>query len=255
MISNFKKNEVKKAFENPTVVDCYADKNYDKGLWNSERILIQRYFPANGYCLDIGCGAGRTPIALAQMGYKVLGIDLSSAMLRAARRKASENNLNIEFVEMDACNLSFADQSFDCAFFSFNGIDYIPGYDAKLDALKEIFRVLRPGANFIFSTHRILNFFHVKKLLLSTFKMSIARIMGSNTFEKEWGELYDIHAPGDERYWHFMSVSRWKNAIGKAGFSLLLNSPMYRIESRRTLGWIRRSLRSSNFMFYVANKP
>jgi ubiquinone/menaquinone biosynthesis C-methylase UbiE len=41
-----------------------------------------------GNVLDIGCGAGRNTIPLAQAGYRVHGIDLSLAMLRAARERA-----------------------------------------------------------------------------------------------------------------------------------------------------------------------
>ncbi|MBR1375783.1 MAG: bifunctional 2-polyprenyl-6-hydroxyphenol methylase/3-demethylubiquinol 3-O-methyltransferase UbiG [Cardiobacteriaceae bacterium] len=47
--------------------------------------------------LDIGCGGGVLSEALAKKGAMVFGIDLSSAMLDAAKEHAKENNLNISY--------------------------------------------------------------------------------------------------------------------------------------------------------------
>lgn len=43
---------------------------------------------AGGRLLDIGCGAARNALPLAQLGWNVLGIDLSSPMLGAALERA-----------------------------------------------------------------------------------------------------------------------------------------------------------------------
>jgi 2-polyprenyl-3-methyl-5-hydroxy-6-metoxy-1,4-benzoquinol methylase len=37
--------------------------------------------------IDIGCGAGRNSVPLADLGWKVLGIDLSRPMLDAAQAR------------------------------------------------------------------------------------------------------------------------------------------------------------------------
>jgi SAM-dependent methyltransferase len=41
-----------------------------------------------GWALDIGCGAGRNAVPLAEIGWHVLGTDLSTPMLAAARTRA-----------------------------------------------------------------------------------------------------------------------------------------------------------------------
>jgi len=57
--------------------------------------------------LDIGCGTGRHSIELAKRGYAVVGIDLSESLLKRAKEKASEQNLQIIFQKHDARNLTF----------------------------------------------------------------------------------------------------------------------------------------------------
>ncbi|MFP4621958.1 MAG: class I SAM-dependent methyltransferase [Bacteroidales bacterium] len=56
--------------------------------------------------LDVGCGTGRHSIELSKRGYSITGIDLSESQLRKARDKARDHNLDIEFLKMNARNLS-----------------------------------------------------------------------------------------------------------------------------------------------------
>ena len=48
---------------------------------------------AGSRLLDIGCGAGCHAVPLADMGWDVLGLDLSEAMLEAATRRALRDEL------------------------------------------------------------------------------------------------------------------------------------------------------------------
>jgi len=50
-----------------------------------------------GRALDLGCGTGTNAITLAQAGWTVVGVDFSPKAIRAARRKAAEANLVIDF--------------------------------------------------------------------------------------------------------------------------------------------------------------
>jgi 2-polyprenyl-3-methyl-5-hydroxy-6-metoxy-1,4-benzoquinol methylase len=60
--------------------------------------------------LDIGCGTGRHSIELAKRGYPVVGIDLSESLLKRAKEKASERNLQIVFQKQDARQLPFLNE-------------------------------------------------------------------------------------------------------------------------------------------------
>lgn len=59
--------------------------------------------------LDIGCGTGFFSIYFKELGIDVTGIDISSKMLEIAKSKDSK----VDFINADAHNLPFPDESFD----------------------------------------------------------------------------------------------------------------------------------------------
>ena len=99
-----------------------------------------------GRILEVGVGTG-----ISLPGYspqnRIIGIDLSEAMLRKARRRVAELALtNVEKLEvMDAEHLSFADASFDVVVAN-HVISTVPNPEAVLD---ECARMLRPGGEMI----------------------------------------------------------------------------------------------------------
>ena len=94
--------------------------------------------------LDVGSGAGTDSLVAAQMvgpEGSVIGIDMTSAMLANSRAAAAEMALPVEFVEGEAEQLPFADETFDVVI-SNGVIDLVPDKDA---VYAEISRVLVPG--------------------------------------------------------------------------------------------------------------
>lgn len=63
--------------------------------------------------LDIGTGTGFLSIMLAEMGYEVVGLDISEEMLKRARNKAVDRGVKVEFKLGDAEDLPFDAGSFD----------------------------------------------------------------------------------------------------------------------------------------------
>ncbi|MGN1012718.1 MAG: class I SAM-dependent methyltransferase [Clostridia bacterium] len=90
-----------------------------KEIWLEPSIesyyLINRWKKQNKESfLDIGCGLGRHSIQFAKNEFCVTAVDLSAEALRQAKEWASEENLNIEFLNKDMLELPFKDNSFDC---------------------------------------------------------------------------------------------------------------------------------------------
>jgi SAM-dependent methyltransferase len=95
--------------------------------------------------LDLGCGAGFDAHVAAQLvgpAGRIIGIDLSPEMLAVAEAGRAEAGISqVEFREASVESLPFPDASFEVALS--NGVlNLVPDKPA---ALREIFRVLRPG--------------------------------------------------------------------------------------------------------------
>jgi ubiquinone/menaquinone biosynthesis C-methylase UbiE len=137
---------VKDFYERPEVVRKYGQ----VGLTAAEAALARRFFPRDASVLDVGAGAGRTAIALAQLGYDVTGVDVSASMIEQARAEAARVDVDARFVEGDAMALPFEDACFDGALFAGNGIGHLE-LDGMRRCARELARVLRPGGCLVVS--------------------------------------------------------------------------------------------------------
>ena len=96
--------------------------------------------------LDVGCGDGTTALPAAETGAEVLGIDIASNLVAAARRRAEEAGLtNVRFLEGDVTSLELEDDSFDLTMSIF-GAMFAP---RPFDVAKEMVRVTRPGGRVV----------------------------------------------------------------------------------------------------------
>jgi SAM-dependent methyltransferase len=131
------------------VVADYASRDYTTV---AETRLLEHVSASidDGAVLDVGVGAGRTIPLLEPRAKRYVAIDYSAAMVDAAKKRFATTDIRVG----DARNLPFADGEFSFVFFSFNGIDYIHP-DERGGALRELFRVLRPGGSLAFSTHNL----------------------------------------------------------------------------------------------------
>jgi ubiquinone/menaquinone biosynthesis C-methylase UbiE len=103
--------------------------------------------------LDCPVGFGRHAIVLAEEGYRVTGVDLSAVQLAEAERRRGEREWP-RLVRADYSSLPFPDAAFDCALNLFTALGYL-GKEGDTGVLRELRRVLRPGAALIVETmHR-----------------------------------------------------------------------------------------------------
>jgi arsenite methyltransferase len=107
--------------------------------------LIERcHITKDSYVLDVGCGAGATPVYLAgQVGCRVVAIDVREKMIALAEERVSREGLadRVELKVADAQDLPFEDALFDAVIVE-SVTSFIPD---KARAVAEFARVTRPG--------------------------------------------------------------------------------------------------------------
>ncbi|MEM9822882.1 MAG: class I SAM-dependent methyltransferase [Bacteroidota bacterium] len=135
-------------------LSSYTHLTTELGLWASERYVFQKYLTTTDHILDLGCGTGRTTFGLYKLGFhNILGVDLTPEMIASAQQLTHHFQSNIPFEVGDATQLRFPDEQYHAALFSFNGLMSIPSLAQRLKAFEDIYRVLRPGGHFIFTSH------------------------------------------------------------------------------------------------------
>jgi len=83
-----------------------------------KREVVRLIGKKNGKILDVACGTGPQAAALARTGHNVIGLDISDAMLRKAKRK-NQSLTNVTLIQADSAQMPFRDSVFDVATISF----------------------------------------------------------------------------------------------------------------------------------------
>lgn len=109
----------------------------------------------SGRILDVGTGPGHLAIEIARRapGLEVVGVDISSAMVGIARRKAQREGLSerLHFGEGDAASLPFGDEYFDFVLSTLS----LHHWARPREALREVCRVLKaPGEAWLYDLAR-----------------------------------------------------------------------------------------------------
>jgi ubiquinone/menaquinone biosynthesis C-methylase UbiE len=127
----------------------YYDETRSLPAEGRDRVLeiLRSSLPDGGLCLDIGVGTGRTALPLTAAGVRLVGIDLSLAMMAKAVAK-SGGHQPFPLVAADGTTLPFTDNSFDGAMI-IHVLHSVPRWE---DAIAEAVRVVRPGGVIVLDT-------------------------------------------------------------------------------------------------------
>ncbi|MBL8048570.1 MAG: class I SAM-dependent methyltransferase [Chthonomonas sp.] len=122
----------------------------DYEMWADYLLLLlemRESHPAD--VLDVCCGTGTVSELLADMGYRVLGVDLSAPMIDEAQKRVANHPEQLEFIAADAATFA-SERRFDAAFSFFDSFNYITDLGHLRKVFANIARHLKPGTPFIF---------------------------------------------------------------------------------------------------------
>jgi len=128
--------------------DVYEQDGVEGAIYRKRLDIVLRWIeelaiPTGQKVLEIGCGAGRCTVALAQHGYLIHAMDSVEGMLKSTQEHAIEAGVSSSVTTSlgDAHNLPFPDGSFGLVL----AIGVIPYLQFPQKGLSEMARVLRPG--------------------------------------------------------------------------------------------------------------
>lgn len=100
---------------------------------------------SNKTVMEVGCGAGRLVRALAAQGARVIGIDVSYAMLVLARKHTAPFAASVVLAQGSGCDLSMVATACCDVVLSWHVMQHIPDREIVMSLLAEIYRVLKVG--------------------------------------------------------------------------------------------------------------
>jgi SAM-dependent methyltransferase len=119
------------------------------GLWRVPESELRLLGDLRGKdVLELGCGAARWSIALAQKGARPVGLDLSVSQLAKATRLVRRARVDVPLVRASAEAIPFRAGSFDTVFCDWGAMTFCD----PLRTVPGCARVLRPGGQLVFAT-------------------------------------------------------------------------------------------------------
>jgi SAM-dependent methyltransferase len=114
---------------------------------------------ADGPLVELAVGNGRVAIPVAQAtGRRVIGIDLSPAMLEQARARAAEAGVELDLREGDMRELTL-DEPAGLIYCPFRALLHLPTWSDRRRTFERVAASLRPGARFAWNAfafdHRV----------------------------------------------------------------------------------------------------
>jgi ubiquinone/menaquinone biosynthesis C-methylase UbiE len=191
--SQFSKQEVSGSFDRQA--SYYSDERGESPWFQAQvKIALEMLPSGQGLILDLGCAAGAEIQPLLNRGFRVVGVDYSTEMLKFARQRYGTRD-GVSLCRCDADSLPFTSASFDHVV-CLGVFEYLSSYEL---CMNEIHRILRPGGLVIISvptrysldriSHRIF------RLTAVPVWRGLKRIMGRRSSGQPLGRRWNLCDP------------------------------------------------------------
>ncbi|MBN1875267.1 MAG: class I SAM-dependent methyltransferase [Anaerolineae bacterium] len=156
--------------------------------------IMELGIPAGGKVLDVGTGTGFVAMEVAKLvrerDIRVVGLDLSPAMLTLAAENAQRAGLNdtLTWREGNAYAMPFADGEFDCVISN----DSLHHWEDPVAIFNEIARVVKPEGRYLIHDSRRLETWWPK-----LFAWGIGLMIPPDFRVHYWGSIHSSYTPDE----------------------------------------------------------
>lgn len=205
----------------------YPHRNEAEALQQVEFLLKQIDLPKSAKILDLCCGCGRHSVELKRRGYDVIGLDLSEELLKMACSRASECNIDIDFIRCDMREIPY-ENYFDLIVNFFTSFGYFETDEENKKVLFAISKALKPGGKFLMD---YMNPDYVVKNLVDRDEKEISG--GLKAIQERWidhlkkriNKKITLIKDGEKSFFNesvrMYSLQEMKKMIGEAGLKLI----------------------------------
>ena len=131
------------------VYDLFAD-DFDHPKWAEYyRALLRRAGVEANSLVDAGCGTGLMTVELARAGARVVGVDVSEGMLRAAAERLRREGVRAMLAHEDMCRLSVP-RPVDAVICACDGVNYLLSAERTRAFFRAARAAIRPGGALAF---------------------------------------------------------------------------------------------------------
>lgn len=207
-------------FDTPYYHILYKERNYREAQVFMDNLTQYLNLPEKAKVLDLACGKGRHAIYLSQLGFKVLGADLSENSIAEAN-KNSNTNLSFKVHDMREP----FEEKFDAIFNLFTSFGY---FEDEADNLKTLIAIKESLTETGFAVIDFMNVNHVIETLVPEETKTVDSIdFYIKRYVKE-GHIYkEISFEDQGEKYHFtekvraLSLNDFQELMEEAGIYLL----------------------------------
>jgi SAM-dependent methyltransferase len=207
-------------FDTPYYHILYKDRNYREAQIFMDNLTHYLNLPEKAKVLDLACGKGRHSIYLNQLGFNVLGADLSENSIAEASKNSNET-LHFKVHDMREP----FDEKFDAIFNLFTSFGYFESDDDNLTTLKAIKESL---SEYGFA---VIDFMNVTQVIETLVPEEVKTVDGIDFKIKRYVEdghiLKEIDFEDQGRNFHFtekvkaLTLKDFEDLMAEAGIFLL----------------------------------
>ena len=111
--------------------------------------ILKKHGIGEGTVLDLGCGTGSMTEELDDLGYDMIGVDISDEMLEIAVRKMEEKEREILYLSQDMRELELY-STVDAVVSACDSVNYILDMEELTDVFRLVNEYLEPGGGIFF---------------------------------------------------------------------------------------------------------